>query len=82
MRVSSGVIIPLDSYLLQTSAQQSMRGRLFALHSSTYGGVMQISYVLTGYAFEHIGVPFAGLLIAAISLLCGISWLVQFVFTK
>ncbi|GHO77848.1 hypothetical protein KSD_56190 [Ktedonobacter sp. SOSP1-85] len=59
MRVSSGVIIPLDSYLLQTSTEQGMRGRIFALHSSTYGGVMQISYVLTGYAFEHIGIPFA-----------------------
>lgn len=78
MRTNSGVIIPLDSYLLQTSTEQGMRGRLFALHSSTYGGVMQISYILAGYAFEHIGVPFAGLLIATISLLCGVSWLMQF----
>jgi hypothetical protein len=36
-------------------------------------------FLFTGYAFEHIGIPFVGLLIAAISLLCGISWLVQFV---
>jgi predicted MFS family arabinose efflux permease len=78
MRVSSGVIIPLDSYLLQTSTEQDMRGSISALHSSTYGGVMQISYILAGYAFEHIGIPFAGLLIATISLLCGASWLMQF----
>ena len=78
MRVSSGVIIPLDTYLLQTSSDPGMRGRLFALHSSTYGGVMQVSYVLMGYLFEYIGIPSAGLLIGAISLLCGISWLAQF----
>jgi Arabinose efflux permease len=78
MRASSGVIIPLDSYLLQSSSKPDMRGRLFALHSATYGGVMQVSYVLAGYAFAHIGIPVAGLLIASISLLCGISWLLQF----
>ncbi|MBO0783896.1 MAG: hypothetical protein J2P37_34245, partial [Ktedonobacteraceae bacterium] len=82
MRVSSGIIIPLDSYLLQTSAGQHMQGRLFALHSSTYGGVMQLSYVLTGYMFEHVGIPLTGLLIAAISLLCGIFWLMQFAYRR
>ncbi len=79
MRISSGVIIPLDNYLLQSSAKPGLKGRLFALHSSTYGGVMQMSYVLTGFAFEHIGIPLVGLLIGAMSLLCGISWLLQFV---
>ena len=78
MRVSSGVIIPLDTYLLQTSSDPGMRGRLFALYSSTYGGVIQMSYVLMGYLFEYIDIPSAGLLIGAISLLCGISWLAQF----
>jgi len=55
-----------------------MRGRLFALHSSTYGGVMQVSYIVMGFAFEHIGIPLAGLMIGIVSLLCGVSWLLQF----
>jgi MFS family permease len=78
MRISSGVIIPLDTYLLQTSTDPDIRGRVFALHGSTYGGVMQGSYVLTGYAYGHLGVPRTGLLIGAVSLLCGLSWLAQF----
>ncbi len=78
MRISSGVIIPLDTYLLQTSTEPGVRGRVFALHGSTYGGVMQISYVLTGFTYARLGVPRVGLLIGAISLLCGLSWLAQF----
>jgi MFS family permease len=78
MRVSSGVIIPLDTYLLQTSTDPTIRGRVFSLHGSTYGGVMQLSYVLTGFAFEYLGIPLIGVIIGAMSLLCGVSWLVQF----
>lgn len=78
MRISSGVIIPLDSYLLQTSTEPGMRGRLFALHESTYGGVMQASYVLTGVAYARIGIPHTGVVVGAMSLLCGVSWLWQF----
>ena len=78
MRISSGVIIPLDTSLLQTSSEPGVRGRLFALHEATYGGVMQVSYVMTGYAYAHIGVPRTGLLVGAMSLICGVSWLSQF----
>ena len=78
MRISSGVIIPLDTYLLQASSEPSLRGRLFALHESTYGGVMQLSYVLTGLAYTRIGVPQTGIIVGAMSLLCGLSWLWQF----
>ncbi|MDQ6831812.1 MAG: MFS transporter [Chloroflexota bacterium] len=78
MRISSGVIIPLDTSLLQMSAAPHLRGRLFALHEATYGGVMQVSYVMAGYAYAHIGVPHAGLLVGAMSLICGVSWLWQF----
>jgi MFS family permease len=78
MRISSGVIIPLDSYLLQSSAGPGLQGRLFALHSSTYGGMMQLSYVLTGLAYERVGIPLVGLVIGGMSLVCGLSWLLQF----
>jgi MFS family permease len=78
MRVSGGVIIPLDTYLLQTSTDPKIRGRVFSLHSSTYGGVMQLSYVLNGWAFETLSIPTVGIIVGAMSLLCGVSWLVQF----
>jgi len=78
MRISSGVIIPLDTYMLQVSARPDVRGRVFALHGSTYGGVMQLSYALMGLALARFGIPTVGIVIGAMSLLCGVSWLVQF----
>jgi len=78
MRVASGVIIPLDSYLLQTCTPSHIRGRVFTLHSSTYGGVMGFSFLLAGLAFETWGIPRIGIGIGAISLLCGLLWLYQF----
>jgi hypothetical protein len=78
MRVSSGVIIPLDTYMLQTSTDPTIRCRVFSLHGSTYGGVMQLSYVLSGFSFEYLGILLVGVIIGALSLLCGVSWLSQF----
>jgi predicted MFS family arabinose efflux permease len=78
MRVSSGVIIPLDTYMLQTSTRPDVQGRVFALHGSTWGGVMLLSYALMGQAFTQFGIPAVGVVIGATSLLCGVSWLVQF----
>jgi len=78
MRIASGVIIPLDTYLLQSNTKEGIRGRVFALHGSTYGGVMQLSYALSGLAFVSWGIPHTGILIGLISLVCGVSWLAQF----
>lgn len=75
MRVCSGLIIPLDTYLLQIHSDQEVRGRVFALHESTYLGVMQLSYVLFGTAFEAFSIPAVGILIGLVSFLCGLSWL-------
>lgn len=72
------MIIPLDTYLLQTSTETGVRGRMFALHESTYGGVMQVSYVVTGLAYVHRGIAQTGIIVGAISLVCGLSWLWQF----
>lgn len=78
MRISSGIIIPLDTSLLQVNTAPELRGRVFALHGSTYGGVMQLSYVLSGFAYGRFGVPNVGVFIGLISLVCGVSWLWQF----
>lgn len=78
MRISSGVIIPLDTYMLQVSTPPEVRGRVFSLHGSTYGGVMQLSYALMGLALARFGIPTVGIVIGAMSLMCGVSWLAQF----
>lgn len=78
MRISSGVIIPLDSYMLQTHTQEEVRGRVFSLHLATYGGFMQLSYILSGLAYEQWGIPYVGWGIGIVSFVCGTSWLIQY----
>lgn len=75
MRVSSGIIIPLDTSLMQLHTPEEVRGRVFALHGSTYSGFMQLSYVTSSMLFVHMGIPLTGILIGLISLLCGVYWL-------
>lgn len=77
MRVSSGIIIPLDTSLMQLNTDPSVRGRVFSLHGSTYGGFMQLSYVTSGLLFQHAGMAMTGMIIGSISLLCGLYWLLE-----
>ncbi|MCS1351883.1 MFS transporter [Mechercharimyces sp. CAU 1602] len=76
MRIFSGIIIPLDSTLLQTHTSKQTMGRVFALHMSTYGGMMQISYVLFGWAFNKWPIWLIGVGIGTVSCLSGIMWLI------
>ncbi|MGG3624409.1 MFS transporter [Bacillus gobiensis] len=77
MRVSSGVIIPLSTYLVQTSTEENIRGRIFTLYGSSYSGVMQLSYVISGLAFENFRLSLVGGIIGFVSFLCGVIWLTQ-----
>lgn len=77
MRICSGIVIPLDTYLLQHHTRPEIRGRVFSLHSSTYSGVMQLSYASLGYFMEQYGIPTVGLVIGVVSFCCGLTWLRQ-----
>ncbi len=57
MRIFSGIIIPLGTYMIQIHTGGRIRGRVFALYDSSYTGVMQISCIMSGYAYEHYGIP-------------------------
>ncbi|UHA75499.1 MFS transporter [Paenibacillus sp. 481] len=78
MRISSGVIVPLDTYLLQINTPESVRGRVFTFHYSTYGGVMQLSFAIFGFLFDSLGISAAGAIIGLTSFGCGLFWLIQF----
>ncbi|WP_342774488.1 hypothetical protein [Laceyella sacchari] len=77
MRVCGGVIIPLSTYMVQLVTTDEIRGRVFAVYDSSYTGVMQVSYLGSGYAYEHYGVPIVGAVSGAVSMLCGVIWLSQ-----
>ncbi len=66
MRIAGGFIIPLDSTLIQKHTPEQLRGRVFSLHSSVYGAIIQLSMFLTGILLEwftpqQIGVVFGSL---------------------
>lgn len=48
MRVASGVIIALDTTLLLATVPDRLHGRIYALHTTTYGAVMSASLAITG----------------------------------
>lgn len=77
MRVSSGIIIPLDSFILQKNTKVILRARVFSLHDATYTGFMQLSYALFGFLYATFGIPHVGVFAGTISLLCGLSWLLS-----
>jgi MFS family permease len=52
MRVASGVIIALDTTLLLATVPERLHGRLYAVHSTTYGTVGQVSLAITGILLE------------------------------
>lgn len=71
MRIAGGVIIPLDTTLLQSYSPDDKIGKVFTLHFSVYGSIFQLSMFFTGILLESfspqvIGVSF-GLLCTFIS---------------
>lgn len=77
MRICGGIIIPLSNYFVQLGTTDEIRGRVFALYNSTYMGVMQISYLVSGYAYEKYSIPVVGAIGGVISMTCGLIWLSQ-----
>lgn len=75
MRLAGGVVIPLDATLLQQRSPPHLLGRIFALHGSLYGALMQASMLAVGglstlYPASHIAAA-AG----ALGVLVGGVWL-------
>jgi hypothetical protein len=48
MRLASGVIIALDTTLLLATVPERLHGRLYAVHTTTYGTVGRVSLAITG----------------------------------
>lgn len=46
MRIAGGIIVPLDTTLLQTYTHENMIGKVFSFHYSIYGSLIQLSMFL------------------------------------
>lgn len=78
MRVAGGVIIPLDSTLIQKYTPQNMIGKVFTLHGSLYMSIMQFSMFFTGILLESMSPQKVGVLFGAICCVVSVTWLAMY----
>jgi MFS family permease len=74
MRVASGVIIALDTTLLLATVPERLHGRIYAVHSTTYGTVGQVSLAITGALLVSVSPRTVTLAAGVASIAVGAIW--------
>jgi Major Facilitator Superfamily len=74
MRVASGVIIALDTTLLLAVVPDHLHGRIYALHTTTYGAVMRASLAITGALLLSVSPRIVTLSAGGASIVVGAIW--------
>ncbi len=74
MRVAGGVIIALDTTLLLATVPDRLHGRIYALHTTTYGAVMRASLAITGALLLSVSPRIVTLGAGGASIAVGVIW--------
>lgn len=78
MRIAGGIIVPLDTTLLQTYTHENMIGKVFSFHYSIYGSLIQLSMFITGWLLEILSPQIIGSFLAICCILVSFIWLFLF----
>ncbi|WP_264448776.1 MFS transporter [Bacillus cereus] len=78
MRIAGGIIVPLDTTLLQTYTHENMMGKVFSFHYSIYGSLIQLSMFITGWLLEILSPQIIGSLLAICCIFVSFIWLYLF----
>ncbi|HDR4724114.1 MFS transporter [Bacillus cereus group sp. Sample62] len=78
MRIAGGIIVPLDTTLLQTYTKENMMGKVFSFHYSIYGFLIQLSMFFTGALLEVLSPQVIGSLLAICCICVSFIWLYLF----
>ncbi|PFW83939.1 MFS transporter [Bacillus sp. AFS075960] len=78
MRIAGGIIVPLDTTLLQTYTKETMMGKVFSFHYSIYGSLIQLSMFFTGWLLEILSPQIIGSLLAICCIFVSFIWLFLF----
>ncbi|WP_088321461.1 MFS transporter [Bacillus wiedmannii] len=78
MRIAGGIIVPLDTTLLQTYTHENMMGKVFSFHYSIYGSLIQLSMFITGWLLETLSPRVIGSLLAICCIFVSFIWLYLF----
>ena len=79
MRIAGGIIVPLDTTLLQTYTQENMIGKVFSFHYSIYGSLIELSMFITGWFLEILSPQVIGSLLAICCIFVSFIWLFLFI---
>ncbi|WP_144610724.1 MFS transporter [Bacillus cereus] len=75
MCIAGGVIVPLDTTLLQIYTKDNMMGKVFSFHYSIYGSLIQLSMFFTGALLEILSPQVIGTLLAICCIFVSFIWL-------
>ncbi|MDX8365992.1 hypothetical protein SLH52_12470 [Cytobacillus sp. IB215665] len=78
MRIAGGVIIPLDTTLIQMNTPNDKIGKVFSLHYSLFGALIQFSMFFAGILLEFIPTNIIGTSFGLICIVVSIIWLLMF----
>lgn len=78
MRIAGGIIVPLDTTLLQTYTHENMIGKVFSFHYSIYVSLIQLSMLITGWLLEILSPQVIGSLLARCCIFVSFIWLYLF----
>ncbi|BAR85253.1 macrolide-efflux protein [Bacillus thuringiensis serovar tolworthi] len=78
MRIAGGIIVPLDTTLLQTYTHENMIGKVFSFHYSIYGSLIQLSMFFTGGLLEILSPQMIGSLLATCCIFVSFIWMFLF----
>ncbi|MFD6510842.1 MULTISPECIES: MFS transporter [unclassified Bacillus (in: firmicutes)] len=78
MRIAGGIIVPLDTTLLQMYTEENMIGKVFSFHYSIYGSLIQLSMFITGWLLEILSPQVIGSLLAICCISVSFIWLFLF----
>ena len=74
MRVASGLIIAWDTTLLLETVPDAVHGRVYSLHTTTYGAVMRGALLVTGLLITVVGVQAIAVGAGIGSMVVGLVW--------
>ncbi|MED1557840.1 MFS transporter [Bacillus paramycoides] len=78
MRIAGGIIVPLNTKLLQTYTSENMIGKVFSFHYSIYGSLIQLSMFITGWLLEIFSPQIIGSSLAICCFFVSFIWLFLF----
>ncbi len=82
MRIAGGIIIPLDTTLIQNHTEDDKIGKVFSLHYSIYSSLINLSMFISGILLEKMSPRVLGGGLGILCILISLIWLYMYYSNK